>query len=74
MNPDCEHCAGTRIGGTGRNTGTLMASQVNRDDGSLEGRAFILAALHLPKRGTQTRFLGQRYGLEARPQRRDPAR
>jgi hypothetical protein len=47
---------------------------INRDDGSLEGGAFILAALHLPRRGTPTRLLGQRYGLEARPQRRGPAR
>jgi len=39
-----------------------------------EGGAFILAALHLPRRGTPTRLLGQRYGLEARPQRRGPAR
>jgi hypothetical protein len=40
----------------------------------LEGRAFILAALHLPRRGTPTRLLGQRYGLEVRPRRRGPAR
>ena len=75
MNPVGEHCTG--LGGsvgTGRNTGTLPPSLINRDDGWLEGRAFIRAALHLPRRGTPTRFLGQRYGLEARPRRRGPAR
>ena len=41
---------------------------------AVKGRVFILAVLHLPRRGTPTRLLGQRYGLEARPRRRGPAR
>ncbi len=41
---------------------------------ALEGRVFILLALHLPRRGSPTRLLGQRCGLEARPRRRGPAR
>jgi hypothetical protein len=41
---------------------------------ALEGRVFILAVLYLPRRGTPTRLLGQRYGLEVRPRRRGPAR
>jgi hypothetical protein len=61
---------------TGASAGVDMHDNtgINRDDGSLEGGAFILAALHLPRRGTPTRLLGQRYGLEARLQRRGPAR
>jgi hypothetical protein len=75
MNPVGEHCAG--MGGRsalGETPELLPPSLINRDDGLWEGRAFILAALHLPRRGTPTRFLGQRYGLEARRQRRGPAR
>ena len=38
-----------------------------------EGRVFILAALHPPRRETLTKCRGQMYGSEARLRRRGPA-